>query len=65
MPRGKPTPTCPYCKKENNEFDVLGRSGLINYAGSHTTLICKSCGKYFEVETVVKISFNTKKESAE
>lgn len=61
MSKGTEELICPYCKKLNNRFNVLGTSGLVNYGGMNVSVECTSCKKEFDCNVEVSIKFKTSK----
>lgn len=61
MSKGTEELICPYCKKLNNRFNVLGTTGLVNYSGMNVSVDCAICKKTFDCDVEVSIKFTTKK----
>lgn len=61
MPVSKEYVICPYCKKENLPYKVTGSTGQINYNGMTKGYTCARCGKEFECEMIVSLTFKTRK----
>ena len=52
---------CPYCKGKNGKNKSLGTTGLINYGGGESTIVCDRCKKEFYCTFEVQIKFTTNK----